>query len=107
MPTRINLPPLTRAIIVVELCLSLIAGALRYRAWVSWAAANSNSGPLGSPPPEFLASTWIQYLTVVPALSIIYPWTLVTASFVEANIFTLIITLATLFYGGKYLERAW
>ncbi|RVD82292.1 uncharacterized protein DFL_006722 [Arthrobotrys flagrans] len=107
MATRINLPPLTRAIIVVELCLSLIAGALRYSAWVSRAAANNNAAPLGSPPPEFLASTRIQYLTVVPALSIIYPWTLVTASFVEANIFTLVITLATFFYGGKYLERAW
>ncbi|KAF3911518.1 hypothetical protein ABW20_dc0108235 [Dactylellina cionopaga] len=106
MPTRINLPPLTRATIVVELCLSLIAGALRYSAWVSRAALNNNA-PLGSPPPEFLASTRIQYLTVVPALSIIYPWTLLTASFVEANIFTLVITLATFFYGGKYLERAW
>ncbi|EPS45028.1 hypothetical protein H072_1032 [Dactylellina haptotyla CBS 200.50] len=106
MPVRINLPPLTRAIIVVELCFSLIAGALRYSAWVSRAALDNNA-PLGSPPPEFLASTRIQYLTVVPALSIIYPWTQVTASFVEANIFTLVITLATFFYGGKYLERAW
>ncbi|KAK6535406.1 hypothetical protein TWF694_001867 [Orbilia ellipsospora] len=106
MPTRINLPPLTRAIIVVELCFSLIAGALRYSAWVSRAAVDNNA-PLGSPTPDFVASTGIQYLTVVPALSIIYPWTLVTASFVEANIFTLVITLATFFYGGKYLERAW
>jgi hypothetical protein len=26
---------------------------------------------------------------------------------ISAQIFTLAITLATLFYGGKYLERAW
>ncbi|KAF3933322.1 hypothetical protein ABW19_dt0201758 [Dactylella cylindrospora] len=106
MPPRINLPPLTRAIIVIDLCLSLIAGALRYSAWVSRAALG-DTAPAGSTPPELLASSQIQYLTVVPALSIIYPWTLATAAFVEANIFTLVITSATFFYGGKYLERAW
>jgi membrane associated rhomboid family serine protease len=49
----------------------------------------------------------VPYLAIVPALSITYPWTFVTASLVEQNIFTLAITLVTLFYGGKYLERAW
>lgn len=49
----------------------------------------------------------VPFLTVVPALSIVFPWTFLTATFVEQNIFTLFITLATIFYGGKYLERAW
>lgn len=30
-----------------------------------------------------------------------------TATFVEQNIFTVVITGATVLYGGKYLERAW
>ncbi|KAK6359382.1 hypothetical protein TWF696_000542 [Orbilia brochopaga] len=107
MPPRINLPPLTRALIVVELCLSLIAGALRYSAWVSRAASTAAAVTTIAPSPELVAATRIQYLTVVPALSIVYPWTLATAAFVEANIFTLVVTLATFFYGGKYLERAW
>ncbi|KAF3910542.1 hypothetical protein ABW21_db0201151 [Orbilia brochopaga] len=108
MPPRINLPPLTRALIVVELCFSLIAGALRYSAWVSRAAsATAGAAVTAAPSPELVATTRIQYLTVVPALSIVYPWTLATAAFVEANIFTLVVTVATFFYGGKYLERAW
>jgi Eukaryotic integral membrane protein (DUF1751) len=44
------------------------------------------------------------YLPLVPS---IYPWTLLTATFVEQNIFTVVLNAATLFYGGKYLERAW
>lgn len=49
----------------------------------------------------------IPSLTIVPGLSIIYPWVFAIATLVEANIFTLALTLSTLFYGGKYLERAW
>jgi len=103
---RINLPPLTRAIIVIELCLSLVVGALRYRTWVVLAASNDNKAPvIGSAASIQLSS--VQFFTVVPALSIFYPWTFVTAAFVEQNIFTLLVTAATFFYGGKYLERAW
>jgi membrane associated rhomboid family serine protease len=31
----------------------------------------------------------------------------VTASFVEQNVFGLLVSGLTLFYGGRYLERAW
>lgn len=47
------------------------------------------------------------YLSVVPGKSIIYPWVFVTASFVEQNLFGIIVSGATFFYGGRYLERAW
>jgi membrane associated rhomboid family serine protease len=47
------------------------------------------------------------YLSVVPGKSIIYPWVFVTASFVEQNLFGLITSSLTLFFGGRYLERAW
>jgi membrane associated rhomboid family serine protease len=46
----------------------------------------------------------LPYLPLVPS---IYPWTLLTATFVEQNIFTVVLNAVTLFYGGKYLERAW
>ena len=69
----------------------------------SGGSSNSGGGD-GQTSDEFFT---VPYLTVVPALSAAYPWTLVTSTFVEQNIFTLAITLATLFYGGKYLERAW
>lgn len=49
----------------------------------------------------------VPYLTIVPSLSIFYPWVFVIATLVEGNIFTLLIALNTIFHGGKYLERAW
>lgn len=44
---------------------------------------------------------------MVPQLSLIYPWTFITTTLVENNLFTLAISVATIFYGGRYLERAW
>ena len=47
------------------------------------------------------------YLSIVPGQSIIYPWTFATASFVEQNVFGLAATGLTIFFGGRYLERAY
>lgn len=49
----------------------------------------------------------VPYLTLVPVFVIYYPWTLLTTTFVERSVFSLLINGATIFFGGKYLERAW
>ena len=49
----------------------------------------------------------VPYVSLVPQLSLKYPWTFVTTTLVENNVFTFAISCATLFYGGRYLERAW
>jgi hypothetical protein len=100
MPLRINLPPLTRILLVVLLALSVLTGALRYRIWNAQRSAGDDRTSQPS-------SIVIPFLTVVPQLSIFYPWVFVTATLVEQNLFALAITAATIFYGGKYLERAW
>jgi membrane associated rhomboid family serine protease len=89
MAPRINIPPVTRALLVVLLFQSLLSAAIRYRQWSAQ------------------TDIVIPYLTLVPQLSLIYPWTFLTASLVESNVFTLGIAAATLYYGGRYLERAW
>lgn len=68
---------------------SLLSAAVRYRQWTE------------------NADIVIPYLTLVPQLSVIYPWTFLTSAFVESNIFTLGIATVSLYYGGRYLERAW
>ncbi|KAI9775803.1 MAG: hypothetical protein M1839_000854 [Geoglossum umbratile] len=100
MPLRINLPPLTRILLGVLLALSVLTGALRYRIWNAQRGAGDDRASQPS-------SIVIPFLTVVPQLSIFYPWVFVTATLVEQNLFALAITAATIFYGGKYLERAW
>ncbi|KAI5800019.1 eukaryotic integral membrane protein-domain-containing protein [Geopyxis carbonaria] len=102
---RVNIPPLTRVCLVICICLSILTGSLRYRAYINRLPQQSEDGSTSEPPESQLFT--VPYLTVVPALSIVFPWTFVIATFVEQNIFTLTITLVTLFYGGKYLERAW
>ncbi|CAM1504223.1 Fc.00g018140.m01.CDS01 [Cosmosporella sp. VM-42] len=89
MPPRINIPPVTRILLIALLAQSFLSAAIRYRQW------SEN------------ADIVIPYLTLVPQLSIIYPWTFISATLVESNIFTLGIAGSTLFYGGRYLERAW
>jgi membrane associated rhomboid family serine protease len=40
-------------------------------------------------------------------MSLIYPWTFLTTTFIENNIFTFGISGVAIWHGGKYLERAW
>ncbi|KAL2828980.1 eukaryotic integral membrane protein-domain-containing protein [Aspergillus cavernicola] len=94
MVLRINIPPATRVCLISLLTLSFLYNIAR------WRQLDTNPGtPTVSPP--------VPYLTLVPSQFLFYPWTLLTATFVEQNIFTVLLNLATIFYGGKYLERAW
>ncbi|KAK2744033.1 hypothetical protein FQN57_004486 [Myotisia sp. PD_48] len=90
MAIRISIPPVTRGILSIICAFSFLHGVARWR--------QISEGGLSAPVP---------YLSLVPAQFIVYPWTLLTATFVEQNIFTVLINGATIFYGGKYLERAW
>lgn len=94
MAIRINIPPVTRVFLISLLSLSLLYNIAR------WRQINTTGG---TPPTEPI----IPYLTLVPSQVLFYPWTLLTATFVEQNIFTVLLNAATVFYGGKYLERAW
>ncbi|KAI9875408.1 MAG: hypothetical protein M1830_008521 [Pleopsidium flavum] len=85
MPLRINIPPLTRILLVVLVALSILYNAIRYRQWIDSVA----------------------YLAIEPQSALIYPWVFLSAALVEQNIVTLLIAGATILYGGKYLERAW
>jgi membrane associated rhomboid family serine protease len=89
MPARINIPPVTRVILIALLSQSLLSAAIRYRQW------------------KENADIVVPYLTLVPQLSVIYPWTFLTTTLVERNIFTLLIGGFAIFHGGRYLERAW
>jgi membrane associated rhomboid family serine protease len=91
MPPRLNIPPITRTLLVVLVFQSCLSAAIRYRQWT------------GSTGPEIV----VPYLTLVPQLSIIYPWVFLTSTLVESNVFTLGISAITIYYGGRYLERAW
>ncbi|PSS20494.1 hypothetical protein M430DRAFT_100079 [Amorphotheca resinae ATCC 22711] len=89
MPSRLNLPPITRILIITLLSQSILNAAIRYRQWTDE------------------SSIVVPYLILVPQLSLIYPWTFLTTTLVESNLFTLGTAGLTIFYGGRYLERAW
>lgn len=98
MAPRINIPPVTRILLIVLVALTFLYNLARWRVIDSMTPAmqaSSHESPV------------IPYLPLVPSKVLYYPWTLLTATFVEQNIFTLVINGATLLYGGKYLERAW
>jgi membrane associated rhomboid family serine protease len=89
MPPRLNIPPITRILLIALVVQSLLSFAIRYRQW---------SGD---------SDIVVPYLVLVPQLSLIYPWTFLTTTLVENNVFTLGISGVTIYYGGRYLERAW
>lgn len=96
MAPRINLPPLTRGLIIALVVLSLLNAAARYRSW-------EVDKRVGLSDRQYYAP----YITIIPGMSVAYPWVFVTATFAEQNPFGLLITAVTIFYGGRYLERAW
>ena len=87
MAFRLNLPPITRALLLLLAFQSLLSLAIYVQ----------------RPVPDLV----IPYLTLIPSMSLIYPWTFVTSSFVESNLVSLAISGATIWHGGRYLERAW
>lgn len=91
MPVRISIPPVTRALLIAVLSVTFLHGLVIFQ-------------QVDSVPEAARAAP---YLALVPGEFWLYPWTLVTASLVESNLFTVLITGPTIFYGGKYLERAW
>ncbi|KAL4892605.1 rhomboid family protein [Aspergillus ambiguus] len=102
MPPRINIPPATRICLISLLTLSLLYNIARWRQLTTTTTTTTTTPGTSSP-----VTPVVPYLTLVPSYLLYYPWTLLTATFVEQNIFTVLLNAATLFYGGKYLERAW
>lgn len=94
---RINLPPITRGLLVATIFFTLLNFVLRPQSnWVEKVEK-----------PLIGVGNGVPYLTIIPGKSIIYPWVFALATVVEQNLVGLIINGATLFYGGRYLERAW
>ena len=102
MATRINVPPVTRLLLGLLLTLSLLTGAIRYSQWTRIRA--SRSRPDDTPR---WSEVQVPYITLQPASVIFYPWVLLTAAFVERDVVSLVVSGATIFVGGRYLERAW
>ncbi len=108
MPSRwsLHLPPLTRGLFVVLLCLSALNVSLRFRRWTS--SLDSPGSSLTSPSNYVSAPELaIPYLVIVPTTSLKFPWTFVTAALVENNGVALTISALVIWFGGRYLERAW
>ncbi|KAF2428709.1 DUF1751-domain-containing protein [Tothia fuscella] len=94
MPRFGTIPPLTRTLIITLTSLTILNAIIQpeYTAWSTPFTKKGNGLP---------------YLAIIPGKSYKYPWTFLLASFVEQNVFGLAVTGATLFFGGRYLERAW
>lgn len=97
MAPRLNIPPLTRGLILGLLVYTLLNAGARYRKWTD----------TGRSTRVYDRTYYAPYLTIVPGQSIIYPWVFLSATLAEQNALGLIVTGASLFYGGRYLERAW
>lgn len=99
MAFRINLPPVTRILLAIIIALSILYNVARWR----FLAPDPGDSSTATPPTRPI----VPYLALVPSQCLWYPWTLLSATFVEQNILTLLVNGISVFFGGKYLERAW
>ena len=96
MAPRINIPPVTRILLIAIVAFSFLYNFARWK--------SISTIPEGSFPAN---QARVPYLILVPAKCLFYPWTFILTTFVEQNLVTLIVNLATVYFGGRYLERAW
>lgn len=94
---RTSLPPLTRGLLASLVLFTLLNFALRPAS--SWSERAAK--------PVTAVGNGVPYLSIVPGLSVVYPWVFVLATAVEQNLLGLLTTGLAVFYGGRYLERAW
>ena len=87
MQWRLNIPPLTRVLLALNLVISILYQVARLGLLV----ANGHGN----------------FLVLIPQWSLFYPWVYFTATFAEQNVLTLPVTSVTIVFGGRYLERAW
>jgi membrane associated rhomboid family serine protease len=110
----LSFPPLTRVCILVFVTLSGICLGLRYAALVRMHELSGAPGEetiegsdaVEKPLPQF-REMFVPYMTLVPGLSITYPWVVLTSSFIEQSLLAFLTTGLTLAYAGKYCERVW
>lgn len=95
---RLNLPPLTRSLLASLVLFTLLNFVLR----PNLTLVEKVEKPLIG------VGNGVPYLSIVPGQSVpLYLWTFLLATVVEQNVLGLVITGLTIFYGGRYLERAW
>jgi membrane associated rhomboid family serine protease len=91
-----NIPPVTRILLIAIVTFSFLYNLAK---WKSVSSVPNRVWPQNQ--------ARVPYLVLVPAKCLYYPWTFILTTFIEQNVFTLVVNLAALFFGGKYLERAW
>ena len=103
---RINLPPLTRALLLILISLSSLNAALRFHKWSNQLDTHL---PDVRDVEDYLTSAMfaIPYLVLIPTESLKFPWTFLTAALVENNLVSLTVCALVIWFGGRYLERAW
>ncbi|ORY74510.1 eukaryotic integral membrane protein-domain-containing protein [Leucosporidium creatinivorum] len=100
LPTALlSLPPATRALTGALFILSSLLFVLRLSL-----DPKDIKGIFGASGDNTLVFPW---LVLLPGNVVWYPWTLVTAAFVETNLIEFLISLFTLPLAGRYLERVW
>ncbi|KAK9472661.1 eukaryotic integral membrane protein-domain-containing protein [Dipodascopsis tothii] len=97
---RTAIPPVTKGLLVLSLTLSIAVAAIRYAAYFRLTEEQPDRRIQ-------MDRIYVGYLTVVPAVSVVFPWTFVVATLVEQNVLSLMVSLGTVFYAGKYCERVW
>ncbi|KAI9888257.1 MAG: hypothetical protein M1814_000796 [Vezdaea aestivalis] len=90
MALRINVPPFTRVLLVLLLSTSLLNAIIRFYEYT-----------VDSPQYITISSKSAQWTPIW------YPWVVLTTTLVEQNLVSLLISVFAVFFGGRYLERAW
>lgn len=101
----ISLPPFTRVCVASVVLLSLGTVLAKYRIYDNQTGIPNDDG--STPAKISFNSIKVPILTLVPSLSVPFPWVLLLTSFVEESIWGFFVSVITLGLAGRYCERVW
>lgn len=97
--SNLSLPPATKALLILLTVGSLLHQFLKrhaYNALVASGETNVNMDLIIVPS-----------LQLFPNHTLLHPWTLLTAIFVDASIARFLVSLVLMYFAGRFIERSW
>ncbi|ODQ80465.1 hypothetical protein BABINDRAFT_179851 [Babjeviella inositovora NRRL Y-12698] len=106
--SRQGIPQVTKVLLSLLVALSFLNTAAKYATYFYLVAVNDHVSPEDAQAILHPHDMRNPYLTFDPSLSIlVQPWVLVTSSLIEENLVAFLITFASIFQMGRYLEVLW
>lgn len=97
--SNLSVPPATKGLLIATTAGSLLLQFLKRKVYKELVTGGANNVDY--------EKIIVPYLQLIPNHTLLHPWTVVTAVFVDMYIWRFIFSIIVMFFAGKFIERSW